>query len=90
MTHLAILRDNNTRLSYAFASESFKRIESEMYDCLLNNVGFIRDELEILEYEEGEKLQNICADGEYTIRHIKHTSESFKLSIIIPNTFEIV
>lgn len=90
MTHLAILKDNNTRLSYAFASESFKRIESEMYDCLLSNVGFMRDELEILEYEEGEKRQNICADGEYTIRHIKHAGESFQLSVTTSNTFEII
>lgn len=87
---MAILKDNNIRLSYAFASESFKRIESEMYDCLLNNMGFIRDELEILEYEEGEKRQNICADGEYTIRHIKHTGESFHLLVTTSNAFEII
>ena len=88
MTYLATLKDNMTGLNYVFASDSIPQIEKEVFKCILIESGFLKEGLEIREYEEFSSiLDSITSSGKYTICNIEHRYESFYLTICTPETF---
>lgn len=88
MTYLATLRDNMTGLNYVFASDSIPKIEKASFDCILTESGFLKEELEIIEYNEfDDVLDSITSSGKYTIRRSDYSYESFYLTICTPEEF---